>query len=52
MTEKKICPLLVLPGGGGGKNDVVKSAHGPGAFSVSETTSSNRGTTNQSIKYT
>jgi hypothetical protein len=30
-----------------GKNDVVKSAYGPSAFSVSETTSSNGGTTNR-----
>jgi len=32
-----------------GKNDVVKSAYGPSAFSLNETTPSNGGTTNPAL---
>jgi hypothetical protein len=45
--EKDLSVIGTLGNSVPGKNDVTKSAYGPSAFSVSETTSSDRGTTNR-----
>jgi len=45
--EKDLYIIGTLGNSVPGKNDVVKNAYGPSAFNVSETTSSNGGTTNR-----
>jgi F0F1-type ATP synthase assembly protein I len=45
--EKDLSVIGTLGNSVAGKNDVVKSAYGPSASSVNETTSSNGGTTNR-----
>lgn len=46
-TEKDLSIIGTHGNSVHGKNHVVKSAYGPSAFSVSETSSSNGGTTNR-----